>query len=75
MPMGQYLAHATGMYGFGWIFEILILVVFFGIVYWIVKSSQKNESALDILNKRYAKGELTKHEYIELKKDLALGDK
>ncbi|MFA5259357.1 MAG: SHOCT domain-containing protein [Candidatus Pacearchaeota archaeon] len=70
MPMGQYLAHATGMYGYGWLFEILILIVFFIIVYWIVKSSQKNESASDILNRRYAKGEISKKQYLELKKEI-----
>ncbi|MFA5724175.1 MAG: SHOCT domain-containing protein [Candidatus Pacearchaeota archaeon] len=68
--MGQYLAHATGMYGYGWLFEILILIVFFIIVYWIVKSSQKNESASDILNRRYAKGEISKKQYLELKKEI-----
>ncbi|MEI6058448.1 MAG: SHOCT domain-containing protein [archaeon] len=70
MPMGKYLAHATGMYGYGWLFEILILVAFFVIVYWLVRSSQKKQTALDILNVRYANNELTRKEYLQLKKDI-----
>jgi len=75
MPMGKYLAHATGMYGYGWVFEILILVAFFVIVYWLVKSSQKKESALDILNRRYANNEISKKEYFQLKKDISFKEK
>ncbi len=74
MPIGKYLAQTTGLYGYGWVFEILILVVFFFIVYWIVKSSQKKESALEILNRRYANNEITKKEYGQLKKDISCED-
>ncbi len=31
-----------------------------------------SESALDILNKRYAKGEITKEQYDQMKKDIGL---
>ncbi len=71
MPIGRYLAQTTGLYGYGWVFEILTLLVFFFIVYWIVKSSQKKETALDILNRRYANNEITKKEYLGLRKDIS----
>jgi uncharacterized membrane protein len=74
MPMGKYLAHATGMYGYGWLFEILILIAFFVIVYWLVKSSQKKETASEILDRRYASNEITKKEYMQLKKDIFAGE-
>jgi uncharacterized membrane protein len=38
-----------------------------------VRSSQTKESALDILNRRYANNELSKKEYIQLKKDISSG--
>ncbi|MGV8152444.1 MAG: SHOCT domain-containing protein [Candidatus Nanoarchaeia archaeon] len=69
MSIGRYLAHSMGMYGYGWLFEIVILMIFFALVYWIVKSSQK-ESALDILNRRYANNEISRKEYLGLKKEI-----
>ncbi|RJQ48343.1 MAG: SHOCT domain-containing protein [Nitrospiraceae bacterium] len=64
-------------FGFGWIFMILFWVlVILGIVFVVklvaggFKSEKKEESALDILKKRYAKGELNKEEFEERKKDL-----
>jgi len=75
MPIGKYLAQITGLYGYGWIFEILVLIAFFFIVYWIVKSSQKKETALDILNRRYIRNEITKKKYLQLRKDVSCEEK
>ena len=36
------------------------------------QGSTANESALDILNKRYAKGEITKEQYDQMKRDMGL---
>ena len=56
---------------------IIILIVIGALVYFIVQAQNKkdqtptqNESPLDILKKRYAKGEIEKEEYEKMKKDL-----
>ncbi len=64
---------------FGSIFWLLII----GVIIWVVVTSINNsnrrdlsnnfpqqESALDILKKRYAKGEITKEEFEQMKRDL-----
>ena len=63
--------------GFGWVFMILFwALVVLGIVYLIklilgsTKSEERPETALDILKKRYARGEISKEEFEEKKKDI-----
>jgi len=72
MPWGDY-NWGWGM-GFGWLFMIVFWVmVLFGIAYVIKRitgGAKEEETALDILKKRYAKGELTKDEYDRMKDDL-----
>ncbi len=72
------------MGGFGWgLYMPIIMIVFWGLVIWgivaLVRgvssrnntgSSASAESALEILKRRYARGEITKQEYEERKKDL-----
>lgn len=69
-------AYGWGM-GFGWIFMILFWVlIIMGIVFLIklvsggLKDEKKEETALDILKKRYAKGEIGREEFEEKKKEL-----
>ena len=72
-------------YGFsggwlGWLGPILMVVfwaaVIVGIVFlirWLILRSslpEKHESALDILKRRYAGGEISREEYEQMKKDL-----
>lgn len=68
-----------GGYGFMgvfmWIFWILVIVGVVFLVKWIVlqgKQSQPSheENPLDILKRRYARGEINKEEFEQKKKDL-----
>jgi putative membrane protein len=61
--------------GYGWLFQILIFVAFFLVVWWVIKSSTgkseiKQSKPIDILKRRLAKGEITKKQFEELKKEI-----
>jgi len=74
------------MDGMGWggmWFGPFIWLLIIGVIIWVVitftnnsrRRDQNNnfphqESALDILKKRYAKGEITKEEFEQMKRDL-----
>jgi len=57
---------------FGGTSMILFWGAFIWLIVWLVKQNNpfKETSAIDILKKRYAKGEITKKQYCEMKKDL-----
>jgi putative membrane protein len=64
-------------YGFGGMFMgILFLIVIGVVIYFIVRNAKtrggifESERPLDILKKRYARGEITKDEYDRMKDDL-----
>lgn len=75
-PMGNW-GHMMG-YGYGGGFMWVILVVLVSVViYFLLQASKSKGSAgsttetpLDILKKRYAKGEIDKEEFEQKKKDL-----
>jgi len=73
--MGGYGMMGFGM-GFGWIFMLLFWGMLVWLVYTLINASQSNtkqgreEDALGILKKRYAKGEISKKEYEEMRKEL-----
>lgn len=61
-----------GFMGFGWIYWIIILTIIIIFVIRIFNNNQsKNQnSALDELKKRYAKGEISEDEFNRIKKVL-----
>ncbi len=71
----------NGMFGggmwFGWLFWLIII----GVIIWAViqftnktqsqgSSSAVTKSPMEILKERYAKGEITKEQFEQMKKDL-----
>lgn len=66
-----------GEFWFGWIFWLMII----GVIIWLlINQSSRNrdefhfnkpaDSPLDIIKRRYAKGEITKDQFDQMKKDL-----
>ena len=70
------------MGGFGWGWMPLLVIVFWGLVIWGIVAAVRSasgrgrgdtsttESALEVLKRRYAQGEIKKKEYEEKKRDL-----
>ena len=56
---------------FMWLIPVIVIVI----VFYLMMQSQKGrivrETPLEILKKRYAKGEITKEEYDRIKQDLS----
>jgi putative membrane protein len=80
-PMGQPGPYGGGHmmdFGFGGVFMWLIYLALAGFIVYIVMQSRRSgesgeqpkETPLDILKKRYAKGDITKEEFDSLKKDI-----
>lgn len=72
--------HNGGMWGMHWLWWIVWILLILGIVWTIVRASQSwtptsrsqppQESALDVLKRRYAEGKLSTEEYEERKERL-----
>jgi putative membrane protein len=69
-----------GMMGFGGGWMILIGIIIIGLIVWGVvalarhgtskSNSDEKEEPLEVAKKRYAKGEISKKEFEQIKKDL-----
>jgi putative membrane protein len=65
-------------YGYGGMFMWVIFLVVIGLLIYFIIQAQKtkgqtptqNESHMDILKKRYAKGEINKEDFDRMKRDL-----
>lgn len=69
--------HNGGSDGYSWVFMLLMMaLVFLGVVLVIhylncsAHSTNKEDTALEILKARYAKGDIEKKEFDEKRKDL-----
>lgn len=69
-----------GAFGLGWIlslvFYVLIIAGIVLLIWWLVRqstgtaSTPKGKKALEILDERYAKGDISEKEYNKIKKDI-----
>ena len=65
-------------FGYGGMFMWILFLIILGVaIYFIVQSTksknvsgQSQETPLDVIKKRYAKGEITKEEFDRMKKEL-----
>lgn len=81
-PMGGSMGGWGHMMGYGWygggVMWLILIVVAVVIIYFVLNLGKNGkilddstgESAMDILKKRYAKGEITKEDFDRLKKDI-----
>lgn len=81
-PWGGHMMGARGFMGYGWGFTIVIPILFLGLialgVYLLItgfgrsgrRASSRDERPLQILNERYARGEITEEQYLKMKEEL-----
>ena len=78
--MGGFFGGGLGCIGMilGFVFFILVIIGVIFLIIWIVKiathsgnEDKTGSKALEVLKERYAKGEITKEQYENMKKDLA----
>ena len=76
---GSFGIGGYGMIGFGMGFGFLFMLLFWGLIIWLIvtlinsaQSNKKDDSdPLTILKKRFAKGEITKKQFEEMKKGIS----
>ena len=75
--IGSFGMGGYGMMGFGMGFGFIFMLIFWGVLIWLVvalinagQAGRKEEDPSVILKKRYASGEISKKQYGEMKKEL-----
>ncbi len=69
--MGDYFGYGMYYNPFGFLFMIAFWGAIIWLVVWLIRTYAKpRESALEILKRRFAKGEITKKEFEKIRKDL-----
>lgn len=75
--------HMGWNYGFGWLmmlfmmlFWLILIVGLVILIIWAVRRTQgpggvSEDTALDTLNKRYARGEISREEYERMKQEIS----
>ncbi len=72
------MMHGVGGYGFGMgfgsVFMVLLWVGIIYLLYTLFKGEKKSdtESAVEILKKRYARGDISKEEFEKMKNELQI---
>jgi putative membrane protein len=61
--------------GFGMLLWLVILALIIAGLVWLVRSQpigrgQRRSAGLDVLDERYARGEITRDEYLRMKRDI-----
>ena len=62
-----------GVMGFGMGFGLLFWIAVLAVLYYLItgsRGSANEESPLEILDKRFARGEISREEYLEMKKEI-----
>ncbi|MCF7871665.1 SHOCT domain-containing protein [Candidatus Woesearchaeota archaeon] len=66
-----------GFMGYGWIIQVVIFILFFLVVFWLLKNQRieqkptTTETPQQILKRRLALGEINKKEYEDLMKEVS----
>ncbi len=70
--------HGFGGMFFGWLFWLAVIAGVVALVVWALRNPAKGpaptccaNSALDLLNQRYARGEISHEQYEQTKKDIS----
>ena len=60
-----------GYMGFGWLWFILFWAAVIWLIVWLINKNKPKDTPLQTIKNRYAKGEITKKQYDEMKKELS----